>query len=104
VGAVVLVGAVGHVMWWFIGGIPEEVHPKYFIANVAFYLSLIELLGFTLLGLLLWSVWQDDQEESKFVSILSLLFYSLIVLVFLAFSGHPLGMTIFVFGYMLLGG
>ena len=103
VGAVILFGTIGHVMWWFIGGIPEKGHPNYLVANVAFYLSLIELLGLGLLGLLLWSVWRDDQEKSILVSMASLTPFILLILVFLFFSRHPLGLTIFMLIFMLPG-
>ena len=103
VGAVILIGAVGHIMWWFIGEIPEEDHPKYFVANVAFYLSLIELLGFALMGLLLWSVWRDDQKMSILISILWLLLYLILLSFFLGISHHPLGLTIWMLALLLVG-
>ena len=101
--AIILIGAVGHIMWWFVGGIPEEGHQDYVFAKAAFYLSLIELLGFTLLGLILWSVWRDDRELGIFYSLLRLLLYFILISFFLGISHHPLGMTIWMLFYLLIG-
>ena len=103
VGAAILLGLIGHVLWWFVGGIPEEGHPDYFFAKAAFYLSLIELLGFALMGLLLWSVWRDDQKMGLMASILWLLLYLFLLSIFLGISHHPVGLTVWMLPLLMIG-
>lgn len=102
VGAVILIGTVGHVMWWFVGGIPDEGHPDYIFAKTAFYLSLVELLGFGMMGLLLWSVWRDDQQMGLLVSIIWLLLYFAFLSFFLGISHHPVGLTVWMLPGLLI--
>ena len=103
VGTLILIGAIGHIMWLFVGGVPEEGHPDYLFARTAFFLSLIELLGFVLLGSLLWSVWRRELKVGIFYAVIWIVLYFLLLAIFLGISQHPLGLTIWMLFYLLIG-
>ena len=78
--------------------------PTSFVYAVVFYLSLLEILGIFLFGLLFYKFNREEWQHPISLASFNSAIYFLFALVYLIFGGHPLGMSIFVVIYVLLGG